>query len=279
MPADGSGTGPRYPTAGTVQELADHLDHVRALIDAAARRSGRRPGEVALLPVSKTVTEDRIRLAVQAGCHRLGENKVQEAARKHDALADLAVEWSIIGHLQTNKTKDVVAFATEFHALDRLKVAEALDRRLQAAGRSLDVYVQVNTSGEDSKYGLPPGEALGFLRQLPRFTSLRIQGLMTLAVFSDDTERVRPCFVRLREVRDRAREIDPDLIGPGGLSMGMSGDFEVAVEEGATVVRVGQAIFGARPLPDSYYWPTDSAGGPPSPSRSGSSCVNRSDRP
>ncbi len=192
---------------------------------------------------------------MQAGYCEFGENKVQEAQRKHDNLADLDVAWSIIGHLQTNKAKNVAAFATEFQALDRLRVARILDQRLQAAGRGLDVYVQVNTSGEDSKYGLPPEETLDFLRQLPRFTALRVRGLMTLAVFSTDANRVRPCFARLSKLRDRVREADPDLIGPGGLSMGMSGDYETAIEEGATVIRVGQAIFGARPVPDSHYWP------------------------
>ncbi|MDO5712686.1 MAG: YggS family pyridoxal phosphate-dependent enzyme [Micrococcales bacterium] len=245
-----------YPRAQSRQDLARNLAVVRGQIAAAAERSGRRPEEVRLLPVAKTVPEQRIRLAAQAGCREFGENKVQEARRKHDNLAELDIRWSIIGHLQTNKAKDVAAFAAEFQALDRLRVAQVLDRRLQAVGRGLDVYVQVNTSGEDSKYGLPPEETLRFLKELPPFTALRIRGLMTLAVFSDDTDQVRACFARLRQLRDRVREQNPDLIGPGGLSMGMSGDYEIAVEEGATVVRVGQAIFGARPLPDSYYWPT-----------------------
>ncbi|OFE17900.1 YggS family pyridoxal phosphate enzyme [Humibacillus sp. DSM 29435] len=244
-----------FPQAQTRHDFPRNLGVVRARIAAAAERSGRRSEEVRLLPVSKTVPEVRLRLAVQAGCREFGENKVQEARRKHDNLADLDLRWSVIGHLQTNKAKDVAAIAAEFQALDRVRVAEVLDRRLQAVGRGLDVYVQVNTSGEDSKYGLPPEEALAFLRQLPRFTALRVQGLMTLAVFTDDTDRVRACFTRLRELRDRAREHDPDLIGAGGLSMGMSGDYETAIEQGSTVVRVGQAIFGARALPDSYYWP------------------------
>src|SRR5699024_8672706 len=170
-------------------------------------------------------------------------------------LADLDVSWAVIGHLQTNKAKDVAQFAAEFQALDRLRVAETLDRRLQGIGRSLDVYVQVNTSAEQSKYGLPPDEVLPFLQQLPQYTALRVRGLMTLAVFSSDVEQVRPCFTLLRELRDRARETDPDLLGPGELSMGMSGDYETAIEEGSNVVRVGQAIFGARALPDSHYWP------------------------
>src|SRR5690625_3028581 len=222
-------------------------------IAAAAHRAGRDPAEVRLLPVSKTVPEERIRLAISAGCTVFGENKVQEAKGKATSLAGTAARWSIIGHLQTNKAKDVAAFAHEFQALDRHRAAAALDRRLQSAGRSLDVYVQVNTSGEESKYGLAPAEVLGFLRELPVYHSLRVQGLMTLAVFSAETQRVRECFQTLRRVRDEARE--HDLIGPGELSMGMSGDFETAIEEGATCVRVGQAIFGPRLLPDSHYWP------------------------
>lgn len=253
MPADAS-----YPTATSVEDFAGRLATVRATIADAAERAGRNTDEVRLLPVSKTVPQERLRNAIAAGCHQLGENRVQEAKRKHGELADLDVSWSVIGHLQTNKARDVAEFADEFQALDSRRVAEALDRRLQAAGRSLDVFVQVNTSGEESKYGLPPEEVAGFLRQLPRYTALRVQGLMTLAVFSADADAVRACFVRLRELRDRARDSDPGLVGPGGLSMGMSGDYALAVTEGATCVRVGQAIFGARAATrnEAHYWPT-----------------------
>lgn len=230
-----------------------NLAAVHRRIDDAARRAGRDPDEIRLLPVSKTVPEERIRTAVAAGCLDLGENKVQEAKRKAENLADLGVRWSLIGHLQTNKAKDVAAFAHEFQALDRHRAAAALDRRLQAANKELRVCVQVNTSGEESKYGLPPEETLPFLKELSVYSSLKVQGLMTLAVFSADTERVRGCFAILRRLRDEARE--EGLVGCGELSMGMSGDFETAIEEGATCVRVGQAIFGPRPLPDSHYWP------------------------
>ncbi|MDF9443515.1 YggS family pyridoxal phosphate-dependent enzyme, partial [Stenotrophomonas acidaminiphila] len=175
------------------------------------------------------------------------ENKVQEAHHKWEAMQDLTdLHWSVIGHLQTNKAKLVARFASEFQALDSLRLAETLDRRLQLEGRQLDVFVQVNTSGEDSKYGLAPADVPGFIAGLPRFQCLRVRGLMTLALFSDDAARVRACFVRLRELRDRLRQQAPDGIGLDALSMGMSGDFEIAIEEGATVVRVGQAIFGAR---------------------------------
>ena len=245
----------RCPGASTVEDFRRNLAEVRSRNDAAAERAGRAPSEVRLLPVSKTVPGERIRNAVAAGCTELGENKVQEAKRKHAELADLDVAWAVIGHLQTNKAKDVVAFASEFQALDSLRVAEALDRRPQAAGRGLDVYVQANTSDEESKYGLPPGELPGVLSQLRHYSSLRVRGLMTLAVFSADEARVRRCFQLLRTLRDQARDDDPALIGDGGLSMGMSGDYEIAIEEGATCVRVGQAIFGSRSTPDSQWWP------------------------
>jgi pyridoxal phosphate enzyme (YggS family) len=245
-----------YPTGGTLSELEHNIARVKERINAACRRADRDPGAVRLLPVSKTVEEARLRLAYQAGCRELGENKVQEARRKAEALSDLTdLRWSVIGHLQTNKAKYVARFASEFQALDNLRAAEALDRRLQKEGRSLDVLVQVNTSGEESKYGLKPESVAEFVKQLPTYSCLRVQGLMTLAVFSNDPKRVRPCFVRLRELRDRLREVAPPGIGMDTLSMGMSGDFEMAIEAGATVVRVGQAIFGARPLPDSHYWP------------------------
>ena len=251
---------PLYHRAETVADFTANIAGVQAKIAAAAARAGRSADEVRLLPVSKTVSEERIRLAVEAGCHQLGENKVQEAKRKWHNLSDLDISWSVIGHLQTNKAKDVAAFASEFQALDSLRVAEALERRLDTAGRLLDVYVQVNTSNEPQKYGVDPAETLAFLRDLKRFHNLRVRGFMTLALFSSETERVRSCFRLLRNLRDEVRDVDPDLIGAGELSMGMSGDYEVAIEEGATCVRVGQAIFGARALPDSYYWP-ESGGG------------------
>ncbi len=244
-----------YATALTVADFRTNIAEVDERIAATAARSGRERSEIELLPVSKTVPQERIRLAVEAGCHKLGENKVQEAHRKSHEMADLDIDWAVIGHLQSNKAKEVAKFASEFQALDRLKVARALDRRLQGEGRSLDVYVQVNTSAEDSKFGMPPEELLGFLRAVREFDTLRVQGLMTLAIFSSDVERVRPCFRMLAELREQARETDPDLIGAGRLSMGMSGDFEVAVEEGSNCVRVGQAIFGKRSVPDSHYWP------------------------
>ena len=236
--------------------LRHNLDAIRARIDAACRAAGRDPGEVRLLPVSKTVDEARLRQAHAIGIREFGENKVQEAMGKWEAMADLPdLRWVLIGHLQTNKAKYAARFASEFQALDSLRVAEALDAQLQKQGRALDVLVQVNTSGEATKFGLAPEEVSGFVRQLPAFASLRVRGLMTLALFSDDEARVRPCFVRLRELRERLRQEAPEGIAMDELSMGMSGDFELAIAEGATTVRVGTAIFGSRATPDSAYWP------------------------
>jgi len=251
----------RWPEAETVEMFRANLAAVNARIAAACARVGRDPSSVRLLPVSKTKPVEAVRLAYAAGCRLFGENKPQEAHTKWESLREDLPElrWSVIGHLQTNKAKLVARCASEFQALDSLRVAEALERRLQAEGRGLDVFVQVNTSGEASKYGLPPEDVAAFLRELPAFSALRMRGLMTLAVFSDEAERVRRCFVVLRELRERLRQDAPSSLGDGALdelSMGMSGDFELAIEEGASVVRVGQAIFGARATPDSHYWPS-----------------------
>lgn len=245
-----------FPAAQTKADIARNVETVRARIFLACERSGRDAAGIRLLPVSKTVEESRIRLAYDAGLRVFGENKAQEANWKERATSDLqGMNWSIIGHLQTNKAKLLARFASEFQALDSVRVAEALDRRLQTEGRSLDVFVQVNTSGESSKYGLEPDKVTAFVKLLPAFSGLRVRGLMTLAIFTDDRERVRKCFTSLRRVQERIRNDVPNGEMFAGLSMGMSGDFEVAIEEGATVVRVGQAIFGARMLPDSHYWP------------------------
>ena len=246
-------TAPLYPQATTAAEIIANLAAIQARINVACAACGREPDEVRLLPVSKTVPAERLHFAYDAGIRLLGENKVQEAYDKWQALADLdGLNWAVIGHLQSNKVKYVARFAAEFQALDSLDIAESLDRRLQQEGRSLDVFVQVNTSDEPQKYGMTPDAADAFIRALPAYSALRPRGLMTLALFSDDHEAVRRCFVRLRELRDRLRETNPAI---AELSMGMSGDFELAIAEGATTVRVGQAIFGARRTPDSEYWP------------------------
>jgi len=238
--------------------LADNWAQVRRRVDAACREAGRDPAEVAILPVSKTFGPEVIRVAVALGMRRFGENKVQEIRDKAPVLADCGIDWVMIGHLQTNKAKDVARLASEVQSLDRLELAQALDRRLQHEGRAIDVLVQVKTSTEPSKYGLPPEQLAGFLDALRGYDTLRVRGLMTLAIHSTDPVEVRACFRRLRELRDLAIAQGHDI---PRLSMGMSGDFPLAVAEGATELRIGTAIFGQRPYPDAYYWPEPAAGG------------------
>lgn len=238
---------PMQAESGGGADVAANLAAVRERMRAAAERSGRSADAVELVLVTKTVAPERVREAVAStGQKWLGENKVQEGRAKAEALSSLAVRWSMIGHLQTNKVRDVLRFAVEVQSLDRLSLAEALERRLQRMGKGLDVLVQVNTSKEPSKYGIVPEGALPFLRQLSAFSSLRVRGFMTLARFTPDVEEVRKCFRVLSQVRERCRN---DAVQSGQLntlSMGMSGDYEVAIEEGATIVRVGQAVFGPR---------------------------------
>ena len=236
-------------------DVAVNLAAVRQQIADAATRSGRPPDAVRFVLVTKTVVPERVQEAIRAGAADLGENKVQEGRKKAEALSGEPVRWTMIGHLQSNKVKDALRFAREVQSLDRLSLATALEKRLQHLGHSLDVLVQVNTSGEVSKYGLPPDDVPAFLRELHAFDALRPRGFMTLATFTPDEAEVRRCFRLLRGIRDRARAEAPQGANLADLSMGMSGDYAWAIEEGATIVRVGQAVFGARPLPDSHYWP------------------------
>lgn len=222
-------------------------DSVRAEVDAAARATGRDPSEVRLLPVSKTVPVDRLRPAVEAGLTELAENKPQEVGRKAGEMADLPVRWVAIGHLQTNKAKIIAEHADEFQALDSVRLTQALQRRLETADRHLDVLIQVNTSGEEAKTGASPGDVGQILEVAASCDRLRVRGFMTVATNTDDEAEVRRCFAQLRGILDAAREdavVDPELLTE--LSMGMSGDYAIAVAEGATCVRVGTAIFGAR---------------------------------
>lgn len=228
-------------------DLAANLAAVEQRIAAACERSGRSTSDVRLIPVSKTHSLDEILAVYEAGYRRFGENKVQEAQAKAEQLSGVPdLSWAIIGHLQTNKAKYVVRFADEFQALDSVRIAAELDRRLEAAGRQLDVLIQVNTSGEASKFGLAPDEVVDFARGLQAMSALRVNGLMTMARHSDDPAVMAASFTQLADLREQLRN-DDRLDGDyPELSMGMSNDFELAIEHGATCVRIGTAIFGAR---------------------------------
>ncbi len=246
---------PVYPKANSLEEFRENFAQIQARINQACERVGRDPKTVRLLPVSKTVDEERIRMVASLGYTQFGENKVQEAQSKAEAMQDLNLHWAVIGHLQTNKAKYVARFAGEFQALDSVRVAEQLESRLEIEDRYLDVHIQINTSGEESKYGLSPDELPDFIQAIKDLKRIRVKGLMTLAILSGDPVKVRQCFILLRELRDQALPTLPSHMSLADLSMGMSGDFEIAIEEGATTVRIGQALFGARALPDSHYWP------------------------
>lgn len=229
-----------------MSDIAANWAAVRQRVDAACREVGRDPAEVSVLPVSKTFDAEVIKAALALGLHRFGENKVQEIREKAAALSGEKIDWVVIGHLQTNKAKDVARLAAEVQSLDRLELAEALQRRLEVENRSLDVLVQVKTAREETKQGLPADELPDFLQRLRAFPNLRVKGLMTLATLSEDEDEVRACFRQLRELRDRCSAQGHEL---PRLSMGMSGDFPLAIAEGATEVRIGTAIFGSRSYP------------------------------
>ena len=234
--------------AVTGDDLAARLADVQARVRAACERAGREPGDVRLLPVSKTHPLTAVQAVVDAGGPTLfGENRPQELAAKAEALPPGSpIRFALIGHLQTNKAALAAQHAASFQALDSLRLAQALDRRLQALGRGMDVLIEVNTSGEPAKHGVTPDEAAGFAASLAPMASLRVRGLMTVALDSPDRSAVAACFDRLVALQGRLR--DDGVLGGGWaqLSMGMSGDFELAIERGSTMVRVGTAIFGSR---------------------------------
>lgn len=225
--------------------ITGNLVAVRAAIDEACRAAGRPPSEVRLLPVSKYHGVEAIEEAHAAGYRLFGENKAQDLAVKDERLGAEGIEFAAIGHVQTNKARLVAEHAAELHSLDSLKLAEALQRRCESLGRRLPILVQVNTSGEEAKSGIGPGDAVAFAHALTPFDALEPRGLMTMAINSPVEDEVAACFRRLTRAQARIR----DELGGGWdeLSMGMSGDFRIAVREGSTCVRIGTAIFGPRP--------------------------------
>ena len=222
--------------------LSDRLAHVHERIRQACLRSRRDPASVRLIVVTKGVAADVIRQAVSLGVTDLGENRVQEAREKRQVVDAPNVRWHLIGHLQRNKARLAAGLFDVIHSADSSAVIESLGH----AGRPLDVLIQVNVSGEASKFGCPPASARSLAEAVSRTPGLTLAGLMTIAPFSEDPEQARPHFRRLRQLRDELLESGSLRPGACGLSMGMSQDFEVAIEEGADTVRIGTAIFGPR---------------------------------
>lgn len=232
--------------------LAENIAALRERMAQAARRAGRSPADVTLMAVCKTVAPERIRQAYEAGLRLFGENRVQEFAGKADALRGLAgAQFHMIGHLQTNKAARAVELFAAVDSLDSLKLAERLNAAAEKLGRRLPVLLEINLAGEEAKSGLAPDsrELDEMLAAAPRLEHLELRGLMAVPPHTDDPEGARPWFRRLRELRDGIAARRLPAVEMGELSMGMSHDFEVAVEEGSTCVRVGTAVFGARPRP------------------------------
>lgn len=227
--------------------MNDAVAATRERIAAAAARAGRDPGAVTLVAVSKSVPVAAMREAYAAGIRHFGENRAQEARDKFPAFGD-DVHWHFVGRLQTNKVKYIVRHCHLLHSLDRVALAQEVDRRASRCGRVLPCLVEVNVAGEATKAGLPPEKVIPFLQQVAGRPGLRVVGLMTVAPRADNPEEVRPVFRRLRQLLEEAAERCRGLPGieMRHLSMGMTDDFEVAVEEGATIVRIGRAIFGER---------------------------------
>ena len=220
-----------------IQDIRANLEAVHERVARACDRAGRKPDDVLLIAVSKTVEIERIRLAVTAGVRALGENRVQEAKEKVAGLGR-PVPWHLIGSLQTNKARDAVELFDWIHSVDREELARELDRRAHQRERRVKILVQVNVGEEPQKGGVHPAELKGLLESLTALPNLEVRGLMCIPPAAETADASRPWFKRLRELRDAA--------GLEHCSMGMSGDFEVAIEEGATMVRVGTAIFGPR---------------------------------
>lgn len=237
-----------------IDEIKLNLDAVHKRIENACRSCGRNPNDVQLLMATKTVEPDRILKAMSYGNFLIGENKVQELTEKFASLSSIKHETHFIGHLQTNKIKDVIKYADCIESVDRFELAEKLSKRLQPENKSIDILIQVNTSAEDSKFGCVPDDAINLVEKIASLPNLRIKGLMTIGLFSDDAIRIRACFKLLQKIKQDILKKNIPNVSMQVMSMGMTGDLEIAIEEGSTLIRVGTAIFGKRIYPDSHYW-------------------------
>ena len=226
--------------------IKSRLRKIKDRINAAAISSGRDPKTVKLVTVSKTVPVDRVRTAIKAGVKVLGENYVQEAREKIEGLSEEEVSWHFIGHLQSNKAKYAVKLFDLIHSVDNLKLARELNKRAGALGKVQQILIQVNISGEVTKSGIEAEQALNLVREISALENLAICGLMTMPPYFNAPDKVRPYFKALRSLQALIRQEAIPNVDMTELSMGMTGDFEAAIEEGATLVRIGTAIFGQR---------------------------------
>lgn len=225
--------------------IEQNLDIILGKIKAAAEKSGRTAQDIKLVAVTKTIDVERISKVVNYGVLDLGENRVQELTEKYDKL-DPSCHWHLIGHLQTNKVKYIIDKVTLIHSVDSIELAKEIDSRAGKTGRIMDILLQVNVSGEESKFGINPQEIEQCVGIISQFTNIRLRGLMTIAPLVEDTEEIRPVFKKLYDIYIDIKNKRLDNVTMDYLSMGMSNDFEVAIEEGANIVRIGTGIFGKR---------------------------------
>ncbi|MEN3189354.1 MAG: YggS family pyridoxal phosphate-dependent enzyme [Atribacterota bacterium] len=223
--------------------VKDNLEIINKRIKETALKVNRNPDEIKLVAVTKTATIDQIKEAIDAGVKIIGENKVQEAKKKYQLLTN-DIEWHLVGHLQTNKAKYAVGLFDLIHSVDSVKLAKEIDRRSLQFNKITDILVEVNVSGEETKYGIKPEEVELFLREISGFSGIRVKGLMTIAPIAQNQEEVRPYFRKLRELSKQINNMNIKNIKMEYLSMGMTDDFEVAIEEGSNMVRIGRGIFG-----------------------------------
>lgn len=234
------------------KDITNNLSKILERIENACKVSNRNTEDVKLLMATKTVSAENIKIALESNQTIIGENKIQEIKEKYDSLKSVKHQTHFIGHLQTNKVKELIRYDVDcIQSLDRIKLAEKLQNRLEYEDKTMDAYLQFNTSYEDSKFGMNPENALKFAMEVQQFDRIHVKGLMTIGLFSAEDEKVRKCFKLLKSIQTQLLDKG---IPVHELSMGMSGDLEIAIEEGATMVRVGTAIFGKREHPDSFYW-------------------------
>ena len=229
-------------------EIQQNINQIQKRIEAAAQRSGRKKEDILLLAVSKTIDVERIKEAVACGLKELGENKVQEILEKYEPMGE-EVKWHLIGHLQTNKVKYIIDKVKLIHSVESLKLAEEISKRAKKANKVMDILIEVNMAAEESKFGVAPEDTLSLIQKIAVLDNICIRGLMTVAPFVENSEENRECFRRMKQLSVDINAEKIDNVYMDILSMGMSNDFEIAIEEGATIVRVGTSIFGRRIYP------------------------------
>lgn len=225
-----------------MSEIALNINKVKKAIEGAAEKAGRKPDEIKLIAISKTIETERIKEAIDAGLNTFGENRIQEAQGKIDELPD-SIEWHLVGHLQSNKVKYIFDKFALIHSVDSLQLAEEIDKKAETKGKRVNILIQINVSGEKSKFGVPLDNAIPVVTDICKLKNPKVRGLMTIPPYAENPEDSRVFYKKLKSLK---MELEGKNIILPELSMGMSNDYEVAIEEGATLVRVGSAIFGSR---------------------------------